>query len=74
MSCCSSHFNNLRSNNSGCNTRILICANQGSIAQSCVYSNIINSDTVSFGLGNVASGLTNSVQVTIPEPLLNVSL
>ena len=72
--CCSSNVNNLNCNNGGCNTRILICANQGSTAQSCVYSNIINSDTVTFGQGNVAGGLTNPVQVIIAGPLLNVSL
>ena len=71
--CCSSNVNSLNCNNGGCNTRILICANQGSTAKSCVYSNIINSDTVNFGQGNVAGGLTNPVQVTIRGPILNVS-
>ena len=38
-------------------------------------SNIINSDTVNCGQGNVPGGLTNPVQVTIPGSLLlNVSL
>ena len=44
--------------------------NQGSTAQSCVYSNVINSDTVNFGQGNVAGGLTNPVEVTVRGPIL----
>ena len=71
--CCNSNVNSLNYNNGGCNTRILICANQGSTAQSCVYSNIINSDTVNFDQGNLAGGLTNPVQVTIQGPIINVS-
>ena len=72
--CCNSNVNILYCNNGGCNSRILICANQETTAQSCVYSNIISSGTVTFCQGNVSGGLTNPVQVTVPGPLLNVSL
>ena len=71
--CCSSNVNSLNCNNGGCNTRILICANQGNTAKSCVYSNVINSDTVNFGQGNVEGGLINPVQINIQGRLLNVS-
>ena len=72
--CCSSNLNSLMCSNGGCNTRILICANQGSTAQSCVYFNVINSNTVNFGQGNVTGGLNNPVQITIRGPLFDVSL
>lgn len=48
---------------------LLICANQESTAQSCVYFKVINSDTVNF-VGNIADDVTSSVQIIIPGPLL----
>ena len=72
--CCSSNVYSLNCNNGGCNTRILICANQGSTAKSCVYSNIIHSDSFNNAQGNVVGGLTYPVQINVSGPLLNVSL